>query len=168
MKNRFFTFVFATCAVSIAVSVSGCATVGGRSVSSEMTGNSILVKYRSVGTSLSPLSEYALIESANGLGILETTSGASKAFVIDWAWRDDQGDHFVLWGEAMGYRGNAWEFIVPEDRRQEASGYIYPVGTFSIVRLNGLPRPVPHKFNPIPDFRLVPEPASSKLGAAQP
>lgn len=135
------------------VSLSSCVS-GGKFVASDDS-LKVLVTYESKGPT-PPNVKWYLIRTESGLGILEKNLSNGSNTVIELAWKDRTGYHFVCWAEFLDTQSTAFEFVVPEDILKPATRYTYPDGSYSIVKGNGVSRPVPHKNSITPVTRLIP------------
>ena len=78
------------------------------------------------GTSAGALdAEYWLFEDSGRLALYERTAPGDGS-IIENHWLAEDGDHFFVW--VRGSHG--WEYVIPEDRSQEAVRPVYPKGTY--------------------------------------
>lgn len=135
------------------VSFAACVS-GGKFVASDEP-LKVLVTYESKGPA-PPNVKWYLIRTESGLAILEKDLSGGSNTVVEQAWKDRTGYHFVFWAEFLDAQSAAFEFIVPEDISKPATRYTYPAGSYSIVKGNGVSRPVPHNKAVTPVTRLIP------------
>jgi hypothetical protein len=131
----------------------GCASmfVGGGSLApAGYKPQSILVTYRAEGTVPAGV-RYQLVQTEKGTAILERSPDGS-GMLFQTVWRDDRGEHFAGWVSTS----HGYEFLVPLDRTQPATKYVYPAGSYSVKEIDGISRPVPHKTTE-PVARLLPQ-----------
>lgn len=126
--------------------ISSCALAlhGGSLVSKEDGSiKETLVTYRAEGT-VPAGATYYLVKTEKGLAMFEHGQDGSGA-LFENHWEDADGDHFAAWIYLPG-GGNSrhgYEFVVPKDRLQSVSKYVYPWGTYVVQNINGVERPVP-------------------------
>lgn len=114
----------------------------------------IIISYRTKGSA--PLNaKYFLIETDKGLAILEQVENGKSA-LINAHWRDIQGDHFAGWKSLLDIKSTALEFVIPLDRSKAAKKFVYPEGTYAILKVNGVSMPVPNYPRTKPDTWLIP------------
>jgi hypothetical protein len=135
-----------------ALFLSGCVS-GGNLTPARTESQRPLVTYRPEGHS--PDATYYLVETAKGLGMLEKAEGHSAALATT-HWRGTDGDHFALWVEFLSRQGGAFEYVVPFDRSQPALRFVYPAGTYTILEMDSITRPVPLIPQTHPPVRLIP------------
>ena len=124
----------------LALAFTGCASAfmkGGALVPSGYQPQKVLVNYRGEGT-LPPNVVYQLVLTDRGEAMYEKSpDGSGVLFLL--RWEDEMGDHFGGWvATSSGY-----EFVVPKDRRQNASKYFYYAGTFRYEEMGDGGRLVP-------------------------
>jgi len=126
--------------VLVAAVAGGCAAAfmkGGTLVKPGFVPPETLVRYRAEGQVPAGY-DYLLVRTEQGEAMFERAANGSGA-LFETHWSDDAGDHFAGWvATSHGY-----EFVVPKDRQQPASKYVYPRGTFRLVDIDGVTRPVP-------------------------
>jgi hypothetical protein len=105
-----------------------------------------------------PNATYYLVETENGLGILEKENKGSVTTTATTHWRATDGDHFALWVEFLSRQGGAIEYIIPFDRSQPAWRFAYPTGTYTILTMDSVTRPVPLNPKAQMPVRLIPVP----------
>ena len=134
--------------------LSACST-GGEIIPLNET-QKILVAYHTV-EKVPPGVKWFLVKTKKGLALIEKDPSSESKLRVDQAWKDKRGYHFVYWVEFMGTRGTAFEFVVPRDITKTAIGYRYADGTYSVVTVNGVARPVPLKEEVTPYLHLIPD-----------
>jgi len=93
----------------------------------------VMVKYRiepcvmvsDGSTAGAPAVDYWLFEEKGKLTLYER-SGPNDGSFIQNHWTENDGDHFFVW--VRGSHG--WEYIIPQDRRNDAVRLVYPKGTY--------------------------------------
>lgn len=135
-----------------AVILSGCISGGNLSAGSTEH-QRVLVTYQTEPNI--PNTSYYLVETENGLGMLEKEEGQSASLATT-HWRMSDGDHFSLWIEFLSRQGGAFEYIVPFDRSQPAWRFYYPAGTYTILEMDSVSRPVPLNPKAQTPVRLIP------------
>ena len=141
------------CALALLLAA-GCIH-GGRFASNSLAGKRILVAYRSEGRADSR-PEYYLVETEKGIALFERVPGGIGSLIKN-HWREADGDHFAIWGEVLGSRVPAFEFVLPVDRTKKGKAFIYPEGSYSVLKIEGRYRPATSIPNPPPSFWLVPK-----------
>jgi hypothetical protein len=144
----------AFCGMLVGILASGCIH-GGRVAFSSLDGKKIVAAYRAEGRGSSH-PDYYLIQTDRGLVLFERVPGGLGS-LIKHHWREADEDHFAIWGELLDTRVPAFEFVIPADRTRKGKAFIYPEGTYSLLKINGRYRPETAIPNPIPSFWLVPK-----------
>lgn len=104
--------------------------------------------------------EYSLVETERGPGLLEWDEQRGKGFVSHFAWKDERGSHYVWWVGALGRdAGSAGECVIPDDRSQPIPCYIHGPGSYTVVEVNGVTKPVAQVPPRAPTFTLKRRPA---------
>lgn len=140
--------------VAVAVLIlSGCISGGSLNLGKASGYNKTLVSYRLEhgGSNVN----YCLVETEKGLAFLEQEQGGNST-LANLHWRDSDGDHFAVWISFLSRQGGAVEYIIPFDRTQPAKRFHYPVGSYTIIDMNGIERPIavdPARQSPV---RLIP------------
>ena len=135
----------------------GCSThiatflQGGSVKSNDYTPPEILVSYDAKGVA-PPGYTYNLARTEDGLAIFEKNREDGRHSLIETHWQTKKGDHFAAWV----YRGPAFLFVIPKDRTKKAERYAYKFGTYSLRKVDGIERPIPHKQKKKPDTVLIP------------
>jgi len=121
----------------------GC--VSGGKIVSKVDSDHVLVAYKPKGI-FPPGTKWHLIRTEEGLALRErSNNGNGNNAIINHAWDDNAGHHFVIWASALGEQSTAFEYVVPYDHIKPASRYVYPSGSYTILKMNGVRRPVPYK-----------------------
>lgn len=128
---------------------------GGRFASNSLEGKRIVAAYRAEERPESRR-EYYLLETADGPALLERVPRGVSSLIKN-HWREGENDHFALWGEFLDSRVPAFEFVLPVDRTKKGKAFIYPEGTYSILKIDGRNRPATAIPNPSPTFWLIPK-----------
>jgi len=150
MSVRLHLTVVAIAATVLAGCVSGRRTVGGEN------SYTVLSRYKAAGDGPSPLT-WALVRIDDDLAMIEfDSSDPSGKIAVEKAWQDQNGHHFVLWATFLDHRSDAFEFIVPSDIEGPARRLFYPAGTYSVVKVDGVSRPVRDRSSSAPALILVP------------
>jgi hypothetical protein len=154
MKSVVKLLVMFPCAFLIFVS--GCTSIaasmclhGGSYINDEKTIEKVIIRYRTEQLESQGV-QYRLVQTKKGMAIFERSPDGSGS-LFETHWTDQDGDHFALWIYIAGGGDQmpGYEFVVPEDRTQNAKLYIYPYGTYLIQVIDGVKRPVPiSKANP--------------------
>lgn len=143
-------------AVFVGLLVSGCASMmaGGGRMAGRKTEPTILVNYRVEGPAPDGAT-YHLVQTERGPCMWERSSDGS-GFFFETHWADQNADHYAGWIKGSTKHSNAYEFVIPRDRAAEARKYVYLAGTFSVMTIDGLKRPVPVDPEVKLTVRLVP------------
>jgi len=127
------------CIGAVTLLLSGCIS-GGGFTPSKASDYKILVSYRPAQGG--PNADYYLVQTEKGLAVLERDPGGSSA-LANLHWRASDGDHFALWISFLSRQGGAFEYVIPFDRTQPAKRFVYPAGSYTIIDMDGIERPVP-------------------------
>ena len=98
----------------------------------------------------------------NGPAILVQWADEKKRFLIERAWSDVEGDHFIFWKDAyifftdLGVQSDSLEFVVPPDRSSPTKVYAHNARRYIVVESNGIKRPVVSGAKSPPAFLLFP------------
>lgn len=140
----------------VALLLSGCVSGGGLTPR-KASDYKVLMYYRPEPGG--PNADYYLIETEKGPAVLEQEQGDSGA-LADLHWRASDGDHFAIWISFLSRQGGAFEYVIPFDRTQPAKRFVYPAGSYTLMEMDGIERPV--ALNPArhPPLRLIPIPTA--------
>lgn len=139
---------------AVTLVLSGCVS-GGILNSRKTPPYEVLAHYRP--ESGGPAAEYYLVKTEKGLGLLEKDQSGNQALATT-HWQAHDGDHFAIWGSFLSRQVAAFEYVVPFDRLQAAKRFAYAAGNYSIVRMDGIDRPVPVNPASHSPVQLIPVP----------
>lgn len=111
----------------------------------------ILVEYDTEGTVPEGV-DYLLVETEKGEAIFERSKDGSGA-LMETHWKDEEGDHYAGWVRTS----HGYEYVIPVDRNQKGKKYVYVANTYSIIKIDGIDRPVPFDKNVEPVAFLIPK-----------
>lgn len=144
--------LFYFCLLS-AVLITGFGCVSGGKITSTLESPAILVSY----VQLNPNIRIYLIRTKSSLAILERSEeSGTPDTIIEHGWDDKKGHHFVIWGDVLGALTPAFEYTVPYDLEQPALRQVYSSGSYTILEIDGVRRPVPFKKPVFPGIQLRP------------
>jgi hypothetical protein len=129
---------FGRLALVVLLAVCGCASMflhGGELVGKGYQPQ-VLVNYKAEGVTPAGAT-YHLVRLEDGReAVFERSSDGSGTLVSN-QWRENAEDHFFCWvGKNAGF-----EYVIPADRTQAGSRYVYPYGTFTSRVENGVEKP---------------------------